>query len=104
MDKPWALPTLIGMALILAAGGTASAPTIAGAFVLAATGAFVVAVLRAKKDPYDLKELRELHEERPYDEVDVPGVEESSGDVTCGRCQNHYSGRLPGCPFCGAGR
>ncbi|CAN5392687.1 hypothetical protein BH11ARM2_BH11ARM2_10310 [soil metagenome] len=104
MDKPWALPTLIGMALLMAAGATASVPMVAGALALAAGGAFVWAVLKGRKDPYDLKSLRELHEKRGYDEVDVPGVEESGGDVICGRCQNHYSGRLPGCPHCGAGR
>ncbi|RYG40021.1 hypothetical protein EON79_23310 [bacterium] len=103
MDKPWAIPALIGMALMLAAGATISVPAISGALALASAGSFVVAFLRSRKDPYSLDSLRELHDKEELREIDVPGVD-VGGDVMCGRCRNTYSGRLPGCPHCGAGR
>ncbi|RYG37115.1 hypothetical protein EON81_07685 [bacterium] len=103
MDKPWAIPALIGTAATLAAGATLSVPAISGALAIVAIASFVAAGLKARKDPYSLDSLRDFHDKEELREIDVPGVD-VGGDVMCGRCRNSYSGRLPGCPHCGAAR
>ena len=57
--------------------------------------------LRLGRDPYDLRALRELHEqaeeEVPFEEDDV----EIGGSVACLTCNQAYDARLGHCPRCG---
>jgi hypothetical protein len=55
--------------------------------------------LRPARDPYDLKLLREIHEQEEIRNVRVP---EARGDnVVCPTCGEVYGNDLPACPRCG---
>ncbi|MCH8274289.1 MAG: hypothetical protein IH851_05815 [Armatimonadetes bacterium] len=67
-----------------------------GVIYFAAAGVFAL-----RRDPYDLRQLRDVHEE---EEVRKARMEEtpSEGDsVYCPYCSTVYASDLPTCPQCG---
>lgn len=94
---------------MLAAPSFAFSAALGSALVCGAVVASAWAVFEAVKprlrarDPYDLGELRRVHEEEelralePSEAITVPMR------VVCSRCFSEYDGRLGACPRCGAG-
>ena len=59
--------------------------------------------LFVRRDPYDLSQLREVHEERAWRPGDPEPVDGEHAMALCPRCGAEYEARLGACPRCGAG-
>lgn len=68
-------------------------------FVLAAIAVFIRDMLISRKDPYDLGELRRIHDQEELG--DLEPLEPTNFDqVLCRHCGAVYSSRFPICPDC----
>lgn len=79
------------------------APAVFGLVVL--YGIFLLAQavpdwVKKHSDPYSLEALREVHERKEYDEMELTAPEDAEG-VMCPHCFETYSAKLPCCPNCG---
>lgn len=54
---------------------------------------------RARRDPYDLGLLREIHEREELSTIE-PELVVDGGEIICPHCQTPYMSRLPVCPNC----
>jgi hypothetical protein len=55
--------------------------------------------LRMRRDPYDLRTLREVEEREELRNLDVPSAD-GIDQVQCLCCQRVYAARFPTCPHC----
>jgi hypothetical protein len=109
--KAWLAPLGVCIVCLFLAGALQSAPKIAAVLIVLAAGAAVGAgvvgargimggKIRLRKDPYDLKVLREVDERMLIDSLDPGHVSEQADQVVCIRCGTTYRTRLPVCPNC----
>ena len=89
------------LVLLMGAAAFGGQPSIAAPLAIAALAAAVWLAVgfaqTARRDPYDLKLLREIHErEEMGEEEDVAG----DAGIVCPHCGNVYAPWMPVCPSC----
>lgn len=95
----------------LALAGLLVWPFVAGAIVIKLVlavwvlgfGSIALAKLRfdlEKRDKYDLKRLKSVHERKELRGANVPLVAHDADEAVCPHCGQGYDARLPSCPRC----
>lgn len=96
----------LGVVSLLLATAMVSTPVVWQVFVVLGLGFFLAALatfardlwLRSR-DPYDLRELKRIHEEEELRRLELPDADELE-QVVCPNCGWVYSSRFPICPEC----
>jgi hypothetical protein len=73
-------------------------------FVVVGLGAALVAVIRSRRahDPYDLGELKSVHEKEELMRLWADELQSDDRMVLCRCCNTVYEARLGVCPECGS--
>lgn len=102
-DRPWLPPLAFGIASAMVGAATTSVALLQTTFLSLAGISFAVAAIAAarqrRSDPYDLDELRRVHERDVVDSIEVEEPTEYDS-VHCLYCGTDFSVRLPVCPEC----
>jgi hypothetical protein len=95
---------LIGCMLMPIIGVSRPTEVLAAAFVVVGLGAAVVAVVKSRRahDPYDLDELKSIHEKEELKHLWDSEPEPEGKTVLCRNCDAVYEARLGVCPECGS--
>ncbi|GMV88510.1 MAG: hypothetical protein AMXMBFR81_14410 [Chthonomonas sp.] len=56
--------------------------------------------VKRHSDPYSLEALREVHQQKEFEAMDLVAPEDAEG-ILCPNCLELYSSKLPCCPNCG---
>jgi hypothetical protein len=102
--RQWRFRLLAGTIALLLLGLAAGPIGLFGVVVVAAALMAILAVVamvpRPKPDPYDLSELRRIHEREELRSLRDGLGAAASESVYCLMCSQPYDARFPTCPHC----
>lgn len=101
IDRPWLAPLAVAMAAMML--GLAVPILFLPMLFITGMGCVVAAALGLKalrRDPYDLRALRDLDENERDGDPSEPELHKVDR-ILCVHCGDEYNIRLPACPRCG---